>query len=142
MPWATGSWANSNIANGNVAQGHAYFAGLRQTAAQPCATRIATRTVRRAMSGAGFVPGTVQGAIGFAGLVPGIVQNQVEVAETMTHATVEETEAHEGRRTRCDFWERRKALRWWSGDIHDAARLCHIFRQPLHFTRRKQREKQ
>src|ERR1700738_445077 len=85
MPWA----------NKNVAQGHAHFAGtcgflreieqkaagLRQTAAQPCAT--------------GIVEGVVQGAIGGGGLVAGIVQDQIEVVETVAHPAVEKTEAYE-----------------------------------------------
>jgi hypothetical protein len=72
----------------------------------------------------------------------GIVQNQIEVAETVMHAAVEKTEAHERWRTRCDFWEWRKAFRWGSGDFQDAARFCDIFRQPFHFTGCKQRKKQ
>ena len=80
--------------------------------------------------------------MGDAGLVAGIVQDQVEVAETVAHAAVEKAEAYERWRTGCDFWWRRKAFRWWSGDLHHAARLCHDFRQPLRFTGRKQSEKQ
>ena len=106
MPWAVGSWANSRVANRNVAQGHAYFAGtcgflrkieqkaagLRQTAAQPCATGVVTRTIQGAIGGAGFVAGTVHGAIARTGSMAGIVQDQVEVGETVSRAAVEKTE--------------------------------------------------